>query len=157
MRSVVGHGDGVGYPRGLHAEMEEASPAPRERDQPNRLLQPSAAGTILSRPARVLYAARLMTRSEKKTDSMGFDQGRMKNCVCLKQELVAQIGFTEWTPDGHLRHSKFVGFREDKRAREVVRERSELATIPKHFRGCASVSKEWRDRSLLRQAIKTHS
>jgi ATP-dependent DNA ligase len=30
----------------------------------------------------------------------------MKNCVWLKPELVAQIEFTEWTPDGHLRHSK---------------------------------------------------
>jgi ATP-dependent DNA ligase len=47
----------------------------------------------------------------------------MKNCVWLKPELVAQIEFTEWTPDdGHLRHSKFVGLREDKKAREVVRE-----------------------------------
>jgi ATP-dependent DNA ligase len=45
----------------------------------------------------------------------------MKNCVWLKPELVAQIEFTEWTPDGHLRHSKFVGLREDKEAREVVR------------------------------------
>jgi len=27
-----------------------------------------------------------------------------------------------WTPDGHLRHSKFVGLREDKAAREVLRE-----------------------------------
>jgi DNA ligase D-like protein (predicted ligase) len=46
----------------------------------------------------------------------------MKNCVWLKPELVAQIEFTEWTPDGHLRHSRFVGLREDKAAREVVRE-----------------------------------
>jgi len=29
-------------------------------------------------------------------------------------QLVAQIEFTEWTPDGHLRHSKFIGLREDK-------------------------------------------
>ena len=35
--------------------------------------------------------------------------------------LVAQM-FTEWTTDGHLRHSRFVGLREDKEAREVVRE-----------------------------------
>ena len=34
----------------------------------------------------------------------------------------AQIEFTEWTPDGHLRHSKFVGLREDKDRRAVVRE-----------------------------------
>ena len=46
----------------------------------------------------------------------------MKNCVWLKPELVAQIEFTEWAPDGHLRHSKFVGLREDEGAREVVRE-----------------------------------
>jgi len=30
--------------------------------------------------------------------------------------------FTEWTPDGHLRHSKFVGLGEDKEARDLVRE-----------------------------------
>jgi ATP-dependent DNA ligase len=50
----------------------------------------------------------------------------MKNCVWLKPELVAQFEFTEWTPDGHLRHSKFVGLREDKEAREVVREGSKF-------------------------------
>ncbi|HEY6363494.1 MAG TPA: hypothetical protein VI585_01760 [Candidatus Binatia bacterium] len=37
-------------------------------------------------------------------------------------ELFAQIEFTEWTPDGHLRHSKFVGLREDKEADGVTRE-----------------------------------
>jgi bifunctional non-homologous end joining protein LigD len=35
---------------------------------------------------------------------------------------VAQIEFTEWTPDGHLRHSSFIGLRGDKDARHVVRE-----------------------------------
>ena len=35
--------------------------------------------------------------------------------------LVAQVEFTEWTPDGHLRHSKCVGLRENiKEAREVM-------------------------------------
>ena len=36
--------------------------------------------------------------------------------------LVRQFEFVEWTPDGHLRHSRFVGLREDKEAREVGRE-----------------------------------
>ena len=36
--------------------------------------------------------------------------------------LVTQIEFTEWTPDGHLRHSKFVRLRADEEAREVVHE-----------------------------------
>jgi bifunctional non-homologous end joining protein LigD len=38
-------------------------------------------------------------------------------------ELVAQIVFTEWTRDGKLRHPRFQGLRDDKPAREVVRER----------------------------------
>jgi DNA ligase D-like protein (predicted ligase) len=37
-------------------------------------------------------------------------------------ELVAQIGFTEWTRDGMLRHPRYQGLRNDKPAREVVRE-----------------------------------
>ncbi len=37
--------------------------------------------------------------------------------------LVAQVGFSEWTRDGRLRHPRFLGLREDKAATEVVRER----------------------------------
>jgi bifunctional non-homologous end joining protein LigD len=40
----------------------------------------------------------------------------------VRPELVAQIGFAEWTRDGRLRHPRFLGLREDKPAREVVRE-----------------------------------
>ena len=35
---------------------------------------------------------------------------------------LAQVGFSEWTPDGRLRHPRFVGLRRDKKPREVVRE-----------------------------------
>ena len=38
-------------------------------------------------------------------------------------ELVAQLGFTEWTGAGLLRHPRFQGLRDDKPASEVVRER----------------------------------
>jgi DNA ligase D-like protein (predicted ligase) len=45
----------------------------------------------------------------------------------VEPELVVQVGFTEWTRDGRLRHPRFIGVREDKSAREVVRERSAAA------------------------------
>lgn len=38
----------------------------------------------------------------------------------VKPELVAQIGFTEWTEDGKLRHPTFLGLRSDKKARELI-------------------------------------
>ena len=40
----------------------------------------------------------------------------------VKPKLVAQIGFTEWTPAEKLRHPRFLGLRQDKRPEEVVRE-----------------------------------
>ena len=38
-------------------------------------------------------------------------------------DLVGQIAFSEWTRDGRLRHPRFLGLRDDKPARDVVRER----------------------------------
>ena len=40
----------------------------------------------------------------------------------VRPELVAQIGFSEWTPDGLLRHPRYLGLRDDKDALDVVRE-----------------------------------
>jgi bifunctional non-homologous end joining protein LigD len=40
----------------------------------------------------------------------------------VKPELVAEIEFSEWTSDGRLRHPSFQGLREDKPAKEVIRE-----------------------------------
>ena len=40
----------------------------------------------------------------------------------VQPQLVAQIGFSEWTRDAQLRHPRFQGLRRDKAAAEVVRE-----------------------------------
>ena len=61
---------------------------------------------------------------EKKRTQWALTREEMKSCVWLKPQLVAQVEFTEWTPDGHLRHSKFCGFRYDKEPETVVREAS---------------------------------
>ena len=50
---------------------------------------------------------------------LGLTAEKMKECRWLKPELVAQFEYVEWTPDKHLRHSRFVAIREDKRARDV--------------------------------------
>jgi len=59
---------------------------------------------------------------EKKRTMWALTRAEMENCQWLEPELVAQIEFAEWTPDGHLRHSKFVGLREDKDPWAVTRE-----------------------------------
>lgn len=41
----------------------------------------------------------------------------------IRPQLVAEIGFTEWTTSGKLRHPRFLGLRHDKDAKHVVREK----------------------------------
>jgi bifunctional non-homologous end joining protein LigD len=52
----------------------------------------------------------------------GVTEEDMKVLKWVKPALVAEIAFTEWTRDGHLRHSAFMGLRHDKNARDVHRE-----------------------------------
>jgi ATP-dependent DNA ligase len=42
----------------------------------------------------------------------------------VRPEVVVQVGFIEWTVHGKLRHPRLVGVREDKAARDVVREQT---------------------------------
>jgi ATP-dependent DNA ligase len=52
----------------------------------------------------------------------GLTAAKMEECRWLRPQLVGQFEFVEWTQDGHLRHSRFVGLREDKAAGDVRRE-----------------------------------
>jgi bifunctional non-homologous end joining protein LigD len=52
----------------------------------------------------------------------GLTSAKMAECRWLKPVLVAQLDFLEWTADDHLRHARFVGLRDDKRASDVTRE-----------------------------------
>jgi DNA ligase D-like protein (predicted ligase) len=55
-------------------------------------------------------------------DSPFADAIRERDITWVEPKLVAQIGFSEWTRDGRLRHPRFLGLRDDKAAKEVVRE-----------------------------------
>lgn len=85
---------------------------------------------------RLRYAGKVGTGFDDKTlrslhrrlgeleqDSSPFtDPVRERGAHWVRPELVAQIGFAEWTGDGKLRHPRFQGLRADKAPRDVVRE-----------------------------------
>jgi bifunctional non-homologous end joining protein LigD len=56
---------------------------------------------------------------------------RIRDVTWVKPELVCEVRFTEWTRDGSLRHPSFEGLREDKSAREVVREEEKPMARPR--------------------------
>ncbi|HYB48887.1 MAG TPA: non-homologous end-joining DNA ligase [Streptosporangiaceae bacterium] len=57
-------------------------------------------------------------------DRPPFDRGRLPRSGVhwVQPRLVAQVGFSEWTTDGELRHPRFQGLRDDKDPADVVRE-----------------------------------
>jgi bifunctional non-homologous end joining protein LigD len=66
--------------------------------------------------------SRLRSLQVQRSAFANADAIRERGVTWVKPELVAQIGFSEWTRHGRLRHPRYQGLRDDKSAREVVRE-----------------------------------
>ncbi len=62
-----------------------------------------------------------LTKLERETSPF-VDPVREKTAHWVNPELVAQIAFGEWTPDGKLRHPRYEGLRDDKDPKSVKRE-----------------------------------
>lgn len=62
-----------------------------------------------------------MERKTRKTNPFT-SEVKEKNVHWITPELVAEVGFTEWTSAHKLRHPRFIGLRKDKNPKKVVRE-----------------------------------
>jgi len=87
-----------------------------------RLRYAGKVGTGFTRTTLGDLAARLEPL-RRDTSPFG-DEVSERGATWVEPRLVAQIGFSEWTRDGRLRHPRFLGLRADKAPEEVVRERS---------------------------------
>jgi DNA ligase D-like protein (predicted ligase) len=61
-------------------------------------------------------------RDLRRDDAPFADAPRFRDATWVEPELVAQVGFAEWTSAGRLRHPRFLGLRIDKTPRSVGRE-----------------------------------
>jgi DNA ligase D-like protein (predicted ligase) len=89
-------------------------------DSEGRLRYAGRVGTGFDRATLRDLARRLAPL--RRPDSPFADEVPARDTTWVEPELVAQVAFTEWTRDGRLRHPRFLGLRDDKPAREVVRE-----------------------------------
>jgi bifunctional non-homologous end joining protein LigD len=57
-------------------------------------------------------------------DTSPFTRGRIREADThwVRPQLVAEVGFSEWTRDGKLRHPRYIGLRTDKDPADVVKE-----------------------------------
>jgi bifunctional non-homologous end joining protein LigD len=59
---------------------------------------------------------------DRKTPTVEAPKAAVRGAKWVTPTLVAEVAFAEVTPDGVLRHSSFIGLREDKAAKDVVAE-----------------------------------
>jgi len=79
-------------------------------------------GTGFGRQTLQTLGAQLRAREQRESPFVDA-RPRPAGTRWVAPELVAQIAFGEWTRDGRLRQPRYLGLREDKPPREVVRER----------------------------------
>ena len=87
----------------------------------DRLRYAGKVGTGFTR-ATLRDLAERLAPLVRETSPFEPEKGIPRSATWVEPELVAQIAFMEWTPDGRLRHPSFLGVRFDKPAREVRRE-----------------------------------
>jgi bifunctional non-homologous end joining protein LigD len=90
-------------------------------DPSHQLVYAGKVGTGFSR--RTLDSLHA-TLADLEQDRSPFDRGKLPRSGVhwVQPRLVAEVGFSEWTTDGELRHPRFQGLRDDKDPADVVRE-----------------------------------
>ncbi|MCZ4091565.1 DNA ligase D [Sinorhizobium psoraleae] len=85
----------------------------------DKLVYRGGVGTGFGEKAMEELAAVFAKRRRQTSPFDSVPRERNRNAVWLKPDLVAEVDFTEFTADGHIRHGSFEGLREDKEAKAV--------------------------------------
>jgi bifunctional non-homologous end joining protein LigD len=95
-----------------------------------KLVYRGRVGTGFSVASAKALQAQLDARARKTSPFDSVPKAIARTARWVAPELVGEIGFTEFTPDGVLRHPSFLGLREDKPASEVQREAPSAIAAP---------------------------
>ncbi|MFG0330684.1 MAG: DNA ligase D [Phycisphaerales bacterium] len=107
----------------------------------NELRYCGRVGTGFNEDTLVHLSSRLR-KMKRKTAPLVEEPARTESrgVTWVEPKLVAEVRFTGWTEGGRLRHPAFLGLREDKTPREVVREEPETTPKTKSGRSKKSAS-----------------
>ena len=121
-------------------------------------------GTGFSREVAADLFQRL-AKIERQTSPFSgkLDAAARRGVRFVKPQLVAEVEFSTWTADGLMRHAAFRGLREDKPAKEVVRE-GEKAAMPEKVPARAQFAVEltnpdrvyWKDVGVTKERLANY-
>jgi bifunctional non-homologous end joining protein LigD len=88
------------------------------------------SGTGFTQKSQQMIRKQLDKLAQSSTPFTDLPRGVSRGVHWVKPELVAQLSFATWTRDNLVRQASFKGLREDKPAKEVVREKAESLELP---------------------------
>jgi len=88
------------------------------------------SGTGFTQKSQQTIRKQLDKLVQSSTPFTDLPRGVSRGVHWVKPELVAQLSFATWTRDNLVRQASFKGLREDKSAKEVVREKAESPQLP---------------------------
>ncbi|MEG6508188.1 DNA ligase D [Methyloligella sp. 2.7D] len=94
----------------------------------DRLIFAGKVGTGFDTKTLKALAAKFKPLERKTAPFEEVPTADRRDAVWLSPKLVGAVRFTEWTPEGRLRHPSFQGLREDKPAKEVFRDMAAKAS-----------------------------
>jgi bifunctional non-homologous end joining protein LigD len=93
------------------------------------LIYAGRTGTGFTQKTHRILRERLESLKQKTTSFARLPGDAKRGAIWVKPEMVVQVRFATWTADDLVRQAAFLGLREDKPAKEVVRE--DVITAPK--------------------------
>lgn len=94
-----------------------------------KLVYRGRVGTGFTNEEADALQAALKARARKTNPFVNVPRPVSRNARWVAPELVAEIGYTEFTPDGILRHPSFLGLREDKPAKDITMETASAPAV----------------------------
>ena len=88
----------------------------------NDFIYAGKVGTGFDNQTSLSLRAKLNAAQQKTMPFKTVTPAGKRGAKWVKPQLVCEVEFTEWTPDGHLRHPSFQGLREDKPAETIERD-----------------------------------
>ena len=102
--------------------------------QDGRLIYAGRTGTGFTQKTHRMLRDKLEDLGRKTSPFEKVSDDAQKGARWVTPEMVVQVRFSTWTADELIRQSAFLGVREDKAAKEVVREESEASLGPRRSR-----------------------
>jgi bifunctional non-homologous end joining protein LigD len=97
--------------------------------QDDKLIYSGKVGTGFSQDEAHRTLNRLQKLKVRSSPFQSVPAAARRGVCWVHPKMVAQVNFSEWTPDGHMRHPSYQGLREDKPAQEVVREKEKKLSV----------------------------